>query len=142
MYVRTEAVSERGFSLIELMVALSMVAILVAVAIPNYQQFRVRARDAQALTDYRNLKTVVLAGDEQFGDTPFFLIFNELGPQNLDDPLSKGRLSEGVRLHYAFKFQIGPAFEFFGMMVSHEKGGHFYRYMEINGDRFDQVIDK
>jgi type IV pilus assembly protein PilE len=39
---------QRGFSLIELMVALVIIAILVAVAVPQYQQYVQRARRAEA----------------------------------------------------------------------------------------------
>lgn len=45
---------QRGFTLIELLVAMTIVAILSAIAIPQFAQYRARAFDTRAVSDLRN----------------------------------------------------------------------------------------
>ena len=47
--------NEKGFTLIELMIAVAIVGILLAVAIPSYQSYRVKSYYASAASDIRNL---------------------------------------------------------------------------------------
>jgi len=50
---------EAGFTLIELLVAIGILSILVAIAIFNYQNYRVRAFDIAAKSDLKNATTVL-----------------------------------------------------------------------------------
>ncbi|MNQ81073.1 Fimbrial protein precursor [compost metagenome] len=45
MVKRTE---QRGFSLIELMIVIGIIGVLVAIALPNYDQYRIKANRADA----------------------------------------------------------------------------------------------
>ena len=47
--------NEKGFTLIELMIAVAIVGILLAVAIPSYQSYRVKSYYASAASDLHNL---------------------------------------------------------------------------------------
>ena len=44
----------KGFTLIELLIVIAIIAILAAIAIPQFTKYRIRAYDAAALSDIRN----------------------------------------------------------------------------------------
>lgn len=49
--------TQRGFTLLELMVVTGVIGILVAIAIPQYSEFRARGYDADVQTTVRNVAT-------------------------------------------------------------------------------------
>lgn len=59
-----------GFTILELLIALVIVGILTATALPQYQHFRKQAFDNRALTD---LRTVALAEESYFLDNERYL---------------------------------------------------------------------
>ena len=59
-----------GFTLLELLIAMSIVATLAAIAIPQYSAYKKRAFDTRAMSDLRN---VALAEEAYFIDEESYL---------------------------------------------------------------------
>ncbi len=59
--------SEKGFTLIELMIVIAIIGILAAIAIPQFTQYRKRGYNASAKADVKNAYT---AAQALFSDSP------------------------------------------------------------------------
>jgi len=88
----SQTASLQGFTLIELMVVMTIVAVLSAIAVPQYNTYKKKAFDARALADLRN---VAAAEEAYFMDHEKYL-----SCQNQSCALLPGiaRLSKGVNL--------------------------------------------
>ncbi len=73
---------KRGFTLVELMIVMSIVAILVSIAIPIYQKSIVRAKESVLKNNLFSIRTVI---DEYTFD-------KQKAPQSLQDLVTEGYL--------------------------------------------------
>jgi len=59
--------SNKGFSLIELLVVVAVVLVIAAIAIPNYLRSRLRANEASCVQSLRNISTAELIYSTTYG---------------------------------------------------------------------------
>ncbi|HEY0566291.1 MAG TPA: prepilin-type N-terminal cleavage/methylation domain-containing protein [Terriglobales bacterium] len=74
----------RGFTLIELMIVISIIAILMSVAIPNYLRSLSHARESALKQDLHTLRSAI---DQ-------YTLDKQKAPQTLDDIIQAGYLRE------------------------------------------------
>ena len=75
---------QRGFTLIELMIVISIMLILIAIAVPTYQQAVVRSREAVLRHDLFTLRSLIQQ----------YTLDKQKAPQSLDDLISAGYLKQ------------------------------------------------
>ncbi len=62
--------SQKGFTLIELMIVVAIIGILAAIAIPQFASYRARAYNKASHSDTRNLSTEMQAFQAEFQTYP------------------------------------------------------------------------
>ncbi|HUT23775.1 MAG TPA: prepilin-type N-terminal cleavage/methylation domain-containing protein [Sumerlaeia bacterium] len=80
----------RAFTLIELLIVVAIIAILAAIAVPNFLEAQVRSKVSRARADMRALKTALEAYAADFGKYPML--------RNRPDQQNRGGIGDGVDL--------------------------------------------
>ena len=121
-----------GFSFLELLIVVSTISVLSAIAIPQFFQYKDKAFDARASSDLRNFMT---AQEAHYTSSSSYTI-------DFDD-LDEVEISEGVVLEITEAQTSGPdIYDWVKMRAYHPAGNHTYCYdgqndgkqiFEING---------
>jgi type IV pilus assembly protein PilA len=70
---------QKGFSLIELLIVVTIILIISAIAIPNYMKSRMLANEASAIASVRVINTAAVAYSSSFPATGFPANLSDLG---------------------------------------------------------------
>jgi type IV pilus assembly protein PilA len=99
-----------GFSLIELLIVVAVILIIAAIAIPNYMKSKMRANEASAVQNLRNIATAELVYSTTYGIdfsnglTP--LSGNGINPDQNNAGLIDETLATGLKSGYVFTFAV------------------------------------
>ncbi len=136
----------RGFTLIELLIVVAIIAILAAIAIPNFLDAQIRSKVARVKTDHRSVATAL---ESYFVDNNQYVAF-DVGDEACNGfamPVEgSGDASVGCTMIYTFRVRTGPTDAFFtlttplGYMTSYirdpfadTRNASFGYYCDLNG---------
>jgi type IV pilus assembly protein PilA len=102
--------SRKGFSLIELLVVVAVILIIVALAIPNFVQSKMRANEGSAVQSLRNITTAEVVYATTYGigfsDSLVKLGGNGASPGPNNAALIDEVLAAGKKSGYSYTFKV------------------------------------
>jgi prepilin-type N-terminal cleavage/methylation domain-containing protein len=109
----SRATAEAGFTMIELFIALAIITVLIAIAVPGLLRARMTANEVGAIASLRVTAAAQKAYAAACGDghyAPGFLVLGSRGPAGAPAFISDdlGQVASPVRTGYAFTLEPGP----------------------------------
>jgi prepilin-type N-terminal cleavage/methylation domain-containing protein len=104
--------SRQGFSLIELLIVISIILLILAIALPHFQKTMMLSREMAAIAEVKTLQSVEAQYYAVYGHYPQSL--GELGKPSSGSPtasaadLVSGDLAQGEKGGYKFTVQATP----------------------------------
>jgi len=102
--------SSQGFSLIELLIVVAVILVIAAIAVPNFLRSKMRANEASAVANLRNIDTaeVVYSTTYGIGYSPSLTTLggNPTVPDATQAGLIDSVLSSGAKSGYTYTFAV------------------------------------
>jgi len=101
--------SNRGFSLIELLIVVAIILVIAAIAIPNFMRSRIAANEAASIQNMRNIVTANVVYSSTYG-IGYAQTLNALGPAGASLPSSTNAaliddvLASGTKSGYSYVY--------------------------------------
>jgi len=115
--------SSNGFTLLELLVSMSIVGILAAVAVPNYGTYKTRGHDARSQVD---LREGIVAQEAFYVENETYVSCADTAA--CEATLPDFRASNGVELSFA------SAGDSFSGSATHPQGSYTYTFDSLVGE--------
>ena len=119
--------ASRGFSLIELLIVVAVILVIAAIAIPNFIRSKIRANEAAAVSNLRNITTAEVVYSTTYGIGYSTDLLKLGGTSVLVDQNNAGLidsvLSSGAKTGYIFTYRV----------LSVDSNGHVLAY-SVNAD--------
>ena len=135
---------ELGFTLVEILVVISIIGILSGLAMVNFQGVWASAYDTSAESDYRNIKVALFDQISDSSEARRIVIRRAIGPTNLPSPFEHVNISSNVEVdivHITRLRRRRRPRTSTTINVNHREGKKRYRYRESNGVVTEQVLE-
>ncbi len=83
--------NKKGFTLVEMLVVVAIIAVLVAALIPRFMNYTERAREARAMADINTMRNIIIAWSADEGNGQF--------PINSNDPTIPNSIAAVLQKH-------------------------------------------
>lgn len=133
---------QKGFTLVELIIVVLLIAALSGIALVNYSYISQSAYDATAESDYREIKNGIKAIIADPNSPSSFIFRQRSGPSVFPAPLNMVALSKDVLASVIYQYERRSnlaSLVRISIDVRHKNGSKRFRYFNSNGNESEQV---